>query len=108
MHGNDFAWVGSAKRHFFSGAGPIFKDRHEERFAHEQPFARAHQGTEKTAVLLRAVAENGLHLDAILHVHHGAGCGDHRLLRVQFDLHELHVVAVDLVINFVHRCHSCS
>ena len=34
-----------------------------------------------------------------------AGLGDHRLVRVQFDLHELHVVADDLVVHFVHGRH---
>lgn len=45
-------------------------------------------------------------LDPVFHVHHRTRLGERRLLRVQFDLDELHVVAVDLVIDFVHARHG--
>ena len=60
------------------------------------------QRAEEAAVLLRAVAEDGFHLDAVVHVHHAAGFGDGGFHGVEFDFDELHVVAVNLVINFVH------
>ena len=59
-------------------------------------------------LLLRPVAEHRLHLDAVVHVHHAAGFGDGRFVRVELDFDELHVVAVNLVINLMHRRHSTS
>ena len=82
--------------------GAVLKDRHEQRLAGEQALARAHQRAEHAALPLGAVAEDGLHLDAVVHVHHPAGLGDRGLLRVQFDFDVLHVVAEDLVLDLVH------
>ena len=56
-------------------------------------------------LLLRAVAEDGLHLDAVVHVHHAAGLGDGGFVRIEFDFDELHVVAEDLVVDLVHVSH---
>jgi hypothetical protein len=50
-----------------------------------------------------AVAEDRLHLDAVIHEHHAAGLSDYGLGGVELDLDELHVVAVDFVIDHVHR-----
>src|SRR5882672_8324659 len=48
----------------------------------------AHERAKEAAVLLRAVAEDSFHLDAILHVHHAAGLGHGGFHRVQFDFDE--------------------
>jgi len=48
------------------------------------------------------VAENRLHGDAVVHEHHAAGLGDDGFGRVEFDFDELHVVAMDLVVDDVH------
>ena len=56
--------------------------------------------------LLRAVAEDGLHLDAVVHVHHAAGLGDRGLVGIELDFDELHVVAEDLVVDLVHLGHA--
>ena len=61
---------------------------------------------EKPALLLRSVAEDRFHLDAVVHVHHAAGFGDRRFVRIELDFDELHVVAEDLVVDFVHRGHA--
>ena len=55
-----------------------------------------------------SVAEHRFHLDAVVHVHHAAGFGDGRFVRVELDFDELHVVAVNLVINLVHHSHGTS
>ena len=55
----------------------------------------------------RTISEDGFHLDAVFHVHHSAGLGDGGLHRVQFHLHELHIVTVNLVLNLVHLGHAC-
>ena len=73
-----------------------------KRLAGEQPLARSHQRAHEPALLLRPVAEDRLHLDAVFHVHHAAGFGDRRLVRIELDFDKLHVVAVNLVINLVH------
>ncbi len=60
---------------------------------------------EPALLLLRAVAEDGFHLDAVVHIHHAAGLGDGGFVRIEFDLDELHIVAEDLVFNLVHLGH---
>ena len=85
--------------------GLVVEHGHEERFADEQTLARAHQRAHQALGLLRAIAEDGFHLNAIFDVHHRAGLGDHRLFGVQLDLYELQIVADDLVVDFVHGGH---
>jgi hypothetical protein len=88
-----------AESHTPLRAAPIQEDGHEERFAGEETLARAHQRTHEAALLRGSVAEDGLHLDAIVHVHHAAGLSDGGLVRIQLDFDELHVVAEDLVVE---------
>ena len=84
----------------------VEEDGHEQRLAGQQPLAGAHQRAEKsTLLLLRAVAEDGLHLDAVVHVHHAAGLGHRGFVRIQFDFDELQVVAKNLVVDLVHVSH---
>ena len=102
---NDFPGIRRAERHAFLAGALILKNRHKERFAREQALARADERVEKSAALLRTVAEDGLHLDAVVHVHHAAGLGDGGLHRVELHFDVLHVVAVNFVVHFVHRVH---
>jgi hypothetical protein len=51
--------------------------------------------------LLGSIAENGLHRDAVGHVHHRSRFGDRALARVQFDLDELHLASDDAEIDLV-------
>ena len=83
---------------------------HEERLAREQALARAHERAHHAAALalLRAVAEDRLHLDAVFAVHHATRFRDDGLSWVELDLHELQVVTDDLVIDLVHRRHGVS
>ena len=46
--------------------------------------------------------------DAVFHVHHAAGLGERGLAGIELDLDELHVVAEDLVVDFVHARHGPS
>ncbi len=55
---------------------------------------------------MRAVTKDGLHLDAVVHVHHAARFRDGGFIGVEFQFDELHRVAEHLVINFVHLVHS--
>ena len=67
-----------------------------------QPLAGAEQRAHHAApLLLAAVAEHRLHLDAGRHVHHRAGFGDGALARIELDLDELHLAAEDLEIDIV-------
>ena len=52
-------------------------------------------------LLAAAVAEDRLHLDAGRHVHHAARLGDDALARIELDLDELQVLAVDRVADLV-------
>jgi hypothetical protein len=82
------------------------KNGHEERFAGEEAFAGAEEAAHEAAGLLGAVAEDRLHGDAVIHEHHAAGFGDDGFAGIEFDFDELHVVAVDLVVDFVHGIHG--
>ncbi|MNC98173.1 hypothetical protein D3C83_160530 [compost metagenome] len=53
-------------------------------------------------MLLGAVTEDRLHLDAVVHVHHAAGFRHGAFVRVELDLDELHVAANDPVVDLVH------
>ena len=44
-------------------------------------------------------SEDGLHLDAGVHVVHGSCLGQNALAGVQFDLHQLHIVTEDLIVD---------
>jgi hypothetical protein len=108
MNRDDLARIRRTERDLLFAVALILKDGHEERFTGQQTFARTHQRAKKAALLLRSVAKDRLHLDAIFHVHHTPGLGDRRFLRVQLNLDELHVVAVNRVVHFVHRSHKSS
>ena len=87
---------GRAERDLLLLAASIEKDGHEQRLARQQAFAGAHQRAEESTLLRAAVAEDGFHLDAVVHVHHAAGLGHGGFIRVQLDFDVLHVVAEDL------------
>ena len=106
MNRYDFARIRRAESHALFPSAAVLEHGHEHRFAGEKTLARAQQRSEKTAVLLRAIAENGLHLDAVLHVHHATGFSHGRFHGVQLHLHILHFVTKDFVIDFVHRRHK--
>jgi hypothetical protein len=55
---------------------------------------------------LRTIAEDGLHLDAVVHEHHAAGFGHRGFHRIEFHFDKLHVIPVNRVINFVHCWHK--
>jgi len=77
-------------------------DRREQALTGDQTLARPQQLAEDAALLLRAVPENRVHLDAWLHEHHAAGFADGRFARVEFHLDKLHFSAFDFVINNIH------
>ncbi len=103
-----FPGYGAPNATFFFCAAPVVEHRHEQRLTGQQPLAGAHQRAHEPALLLRAVAEDRLHLDAVFHVHHAAGFGDGRLVRIELDFDKLHVVAENLVVNLMHLGHSTS
>src|SRR6478736_3715205 len=106
MDRNDLARKGRSERDALFAHAAIVEDGHEQRFAGEQAFAGTEQAAEETGVLLRAVPEDGLHLDAVVHVHHATRFRDGGLIGVEFEFDVLHGVAEHLVINFVHLIHS--
>ena len=75
---------------------------HEQALTGQQALAGAEQRVHHAArPLLAAVAEDRLHRDALRHVHHRAGFGDGAFARIELDLDELHLVAVDLEVDVV-------
>src|SRR5262245_42856844 len=105
MNRNNLARIWSSERDLLSQSALVKEYRHEQRLARQQAFARAHKRAEKTALLLRAVAEYRFHFDTVVHVHHSARFGHGRFIRVQFNFDVLHVVAENFVIDFVHSSH---
>ena len=106
VHRLDLPGIGRRERRPALLARLVVEDRHEERLAREQPLAGAEQGAHEALVLLGAVPEHGVHLDAVLEVHHRARLGHDRFARVELDTDELHVVPFDLVIHFMHGRHG--
>src|SRR2546426_5131413 len=93
MYGNDFPRVRCAEGDVLLLRALVEKHRHEERFAGEQPLPRSHKCTDETTLLLRAVTENRLHLVCRLLLEQTTSFRDRGFFGVQFDFHELHVVA---------------
>src|SRR6185503_11649979 len=102
---DDLACVGRGERHALAPRAAIREHRHEQALAGQQPLAgpeqRPHDPAAAARLRLAAVAEDGLHLDALLHVHQGAGLGDRALAGIQDHLDELHLVALDLEVDVV-------
>jgi hypothetical protein len=72
-----------------------------QRLARQHALARAEGLVPEPAGRLRAVAYHRLEGDAIVHVVHGSGLGDHRLAGAQLDLDDLQVVAEDAEVDVV-------
>ena len=106
LDGNDFTREGRTESHFSFSAAFILEHGHEKRFSGQQPFTRAEERPNETAVLLGAVTKNRLHRDPVIHVHHAPGLGDCGLTGIEFNFNKLHVVAVDVIVNFVHGIHD--
>ncbi len=100
---DDAAGIGRRERDVLALAGAVAEHGHEQRLAGEHALAGREQRAHEAAArrLRAAVAEDGLDLDAGVHVHEAAGLGDARLARVERDLHELHLLAEDLVVDLV-------
>jgi hypothetical protein len=103
LHGDDLAWIRRGESDAPLYFRFVVKNRSEQRLACDQTLARAQQLAEQAALLSGAVTEHRVHLDTVLHHHHGAGFTDRCLARVELDLDVLHVIAKNLEINFVHR-----
>ena len=77
VHCDDLARVGRSEAHAGLPGRVVLEDGHEERLTGEQSLAGAQERSHEAALLLRAVSEDGLHLDAFLHEHHCARLGHH-------------------------------
>ena len=103
IDGDDLAGIGGGESQRRAPAALVLVHGHEKGFAGEQALACAHQLAQETAAtLVGAVTEDGVHVDAGLHVHHAASLGHDSLARIENDVDVLHVVAVNGVVNDVH------
>ena len=80
---------------------------HEQRFPSHQPFSNREDLVHEPAVWVAAIAHLGLEINVVLHVIHCAGFRDHRFLRIQLNLYDLHVIAEQFKI-YVMRIHNNS
>ena len=102
IHREDLPGYGAANATPLLAGGLVGEHRHEQALAGQDALAGAEQrADDAAALLLTAVAEDRLHLDAGRHVHHRAGLGDGALARIELDLDELHVLAEDLEVDLV-------
>ena len=102
IHRQDLARVRRGERHLLLAAALVGEHRHEQALTGDQPLAGAEQRAhDAAALLLAAVAEHRLHLDARRHVHHRARFGHGALARIELDLDELHLAAEDLEVDLV-------
>ena len=106
MNGNYFAGIRRTESNTLFTGATVLENSHEHGFTDQHALAGTHERIEEARSLLRAIPKNGLHLDAILHVHHAPSLGNGCLHRVQFDFNILHVVAKDFVIDLVHCGHK--
>ncbi len=80
----------------------VGEHRHEQALTRQDALAGAEQRIEHAGTLLAAaVPEDRLELDAVGHVHHRPGFGDRCLARIELDLDELHLVAVNGEVDVV-------
>ena len=103
----DLAGIGRGEGELSLLARLVLINRGEQRLAGQQPFASADELAEQPAAPScsagTAVAKDRVQRDAVFHVHQAAGFADHCFARVEFDLHELHLMTFDPVIDHVHR-----
>src|SRR5437764_6089987 len=105
MNGNYFAGIRRTESNTLFTRATVLENSHEHGFTDQHALSGTDERIEEARSLLRAIPKNGLHLDAILHVHHAARFGDGCFHRVELDFDELHVIAENFVINFVHASH---
>jgi len=98
---DDLARVGRGEGRRLAARAAVRIKSQEQALAGDHALAGVEELAHEPLVGRAAVGEARLHLDAVGDVHHGAGFGDHRLARVQHHVHELHVVAVDLVVDLM-------
>ncbi len=102
VDGDDRPRIGRPEGHVLLALPcPVGEVGDEQRLAGDHPLPNAHQLVQEASLGPGAISHLGLKADAVLHVHHRPGFGDHRLAGVQLDLHELQVVAENLVIDRV-------
>ena len=102
VHRQDLSRVRRPEGHVAFHSRAVLEEGHEERFAGEQALARPQQLAHEASFDGGPVSEDGLHADAILHVHHPSGLGHDGLPRVKLDLDELHLAAVKGMLDRVH------
>src|SRR5881396_136280 len=103
---HDLPRIRRGKRDSLLGVARIHKDGHEQRLTNEKPFSRPDERIDEAPLLGGAIAEYSFHADDVFHVKHPAGLGDGGLTGIQLHFDELHVVAKNFVIDFVHCAHA--
>ena len=105
---NDAARIGSTESDMGLPSSGVRENRDEEALTGQKAFPGAHQLVhEPAAAAAGSIAKSRFHLDGRFLVHHGAGFGNNAFARVQFNLHKLHFLTEDLVVDlmskFAHR-----
>src|SRR5258705_3363752 len=106
MEGDDLPGIRCGERELLLPLPWVHEAVHEERLAGEQPLPRPHEGVQEAAGLAGAVSEDGLHPDAVVHVHEAPRLGERGLARIELDLDVLHGVTEELVVHLVHLGHG--
>src|SRR5687767_49046 len=100
IHRQDLSRIRRSECHLVLILTLVGEGGHEQAFPCQDALAGAEQGAHDAARLpLTAVAKDGLHLDALRHVHHRAGFGDRALTGIELHFDELHLAAVNLEVD---------
>ena len=98
---NDVAGVGGGETDA-PPPGPFVAEMGgKDRLSGKGALAGRKQLAHDTLARVRTIAHPGIEYDVLFHVGHRAGLGDHGLAGIQRDLHQLHLGADDLVVDFV-------
>ena len=98
---HDSSRVGGSEGDVLLATTVIREVRDEEGLARERTLTGVQELADDGLVGLRSVAHPGFEVDAIFHVVHGSGLGDHGFAGIELDLHQLHVVAPNRVVQFM-------
>ncbi len=107
VHRDYFPRVRGGKGHGLFPPALVGEGSHEKVFPGQQPLSGPNEPAHKAFALFpfRTGSQDSFKLDVAVHIHHGPGLGNDRFPRVEADLDKLHVIAIDLVIDFMGLSH---
>ena len=101
IHRHDLPRVGCRKRNMALRRPEVREVGHENGLARQHPLADIEQGPKNARGGLGAIPHPRFKLNAVFHPVHGAGFSNHCFLRIKLNFNGLHIISVELVVDFV-------